>query len=696
VRKWIGLSLSFLTSLPPSRAFAAGGAEESLFLDMPSVVSASLREESINEAPVAMNVFTKEMIRRSGAKTLNDIVAFVPGFLPMQDADEANFGVRGIYGTTQQKTLIMRDGHPLPHMYLHAADPGHNISLAGIERVEIMRGPGGSLYGDMAQTGVINLISERGADVAGTVVSAGAGNFGQRQLDAVTGKKSDGLDILAYAHLYAADGEVRSLPASADFNPPASARAGEVVIGGITVPVARDLGIRVGSGNFILTLMNAYAGYQSVRSNVGARGAIIYPLPYQGFKGADPGLTLSRTNAVVDFDRKLSWADLNLNASLDDTTISANHLNATAGVFQHFNFDVDERRWGFKGHLDIPVSPGAREGSVLAGAQMIYHDVYNVDPYTSYNAVTDSLSVTPRRLPTGHETYWAGFTQYKQRMNGRFLINAGARYDHLIRRNGKKIDKLSPRLALILDPARDVNVKLSYTRAFKDAAYWNRNNTVDGYSSVRGVELLPETLDSYQVSGSHMAWQRLVNRLTYFYNNVSDIVYVNTSVTPTVSNNAGKINVDGLEYELEYKLPRFEARANYTFTRLISAHLFANAQRGNIVNWPMHMGSAALDVKPLNGADLWLHAAGRYIGGHLSPTGNSTTRTYSNDDPNARLGGVALVDVKATWDRLIWESMGISVKVENVFDRQYRLAGDLNVHVEQPGRWYFIETTFKF
>lgn len=706
MKKGLALLLALNIGFGGSAWGAEVGAMESLFMEVPQVISASLREESTNETPVVVNVVTKEQIRRMGAKTLNDLLGFIPGFMPMPDADEANFGVRGIYGSTQQTALVMRDGHSLHHLYLHAADPGHNISLVGVERVEIMRGPGGSLYGNIAQTAVINLISEKGGDLNGMTVDVGGGNYGQRQVDVTYGKESDDGDFMAYAHFYKTGGEVRDMPAEQDLNTPANARAGQVVLGGINVDTARDVGFRNKVKDFTFVVMNSYSGAQSARSSTGTRGALIYPLEFDGFRGFKPGLALTRTNLYSDYDKRFdNGATLKVRLSLDDMTIAAHHVNWTGGQSVassvQTSFDVDERVWGFKSHLTAPLRFRDRDGDVLFGVQAIHHEVYNVDPLMKYRNDTGALSLEAPWLPAGSEYSYASFFQVKQRLSEKLLMNAGARYDYFLRikRPGdlerKEIKQVSPRTALIFDPIQSVNMKFSYTRSFKDASYWYRNNTASGFFASSG-ELQPELVDTYQVSVSHIAWQRLVNRAGYFYNKIRDAVVSTGSGPSTVYRNSGDVTIDGLEYETEYKRSRAQVRANYTYTRLIKATSPAYPQaNGAIKYWPSHMGSAILDVKPLASQDLWVEGAMRYLGRQQSPTANLAGAYMV--DTGLEIGGFALFNAKVTWDNIFRPGLGVGLKVENLMDKDYRLSGgNLAIPFEQPGRWWFLDVSYKF
>lgn len=77
-----------------------------------TIVSASQQAEPLKEAPVPVTVITSEMIERVGAKTLKDVlITYVPGMTFIQDHNEVVVAERGIYGSSQQKMLVLLDGH---------------------------------------------------------------------------------------------------------------------------------------------------------------------------------------------------------------------------------------------------------------------------------------------------------------------------------------------------------------------------------------------------------------------------------------------------------------------------------------------------------------------------------------------------------------------------------------------------------
>ena len=154
-----------------------------------TITTASQQAESIEEAPVPVTLITEDMLQRVGARTLKDaLVAYVPGMTDIASNEEMNVAMRGIYSSGQEKILIMLNGHRLNSYSTNTASPDYSISLDKVKQIEVLRGPASSLYGGVALTGVVNIITKEGSDVDGFQVKGSAGNYGQVRGDLLFGK----------------------------------------------------------------------------------------------------------------------------------------------------------------------------------------------------------------------------------------------------------------------------------------------------------------------------------------------------------------------------------------------------------------------------------------------------------------------------------------------------------------------------
>ena len=115
----------------PASAQGAAGKDE-LFATMADemVVVASQQEEPLRETPVITSVITAEEIKRMGARTLNEVLLTVPGFTRIHDHNEFYSALRGIYGSSQRKILVLRDGHRLNMRFYSEANFGPAIGCS--------------------------------------------------------------------------------------------------------------------------------------------------------------------------------------------------------------------------------------------------------------------------------------------------------------------------------------------------------------------------------------------------------------------------------------------------------------------------------------------------------------------------------------------------------------------------------------
>ena len=179
-----------------------------------TITTASQQAESVEEAPVPVTLITEEMIKAIGARNLKDVLmAYVPGVTSVESPNEVNVAMHGVYSAGQEKILIMLNGQRMNARVTNKAAPDYSISLEKIKRIEVLRGPASSLYGNVALTAVVNLITKDGLDVNGVDVSVGFGTFGQKKGSILFGKRFMDMDFMAWGSIYASDGQKRFVPA---------------------------------------------------------------------------------------------------------------------------------------------------------------------------------------------------------------------------------------------------------------------------------------------------------------------------------------------------------------------------------------------------------------------------------------------------------------------------------------------------
>ena len=141
------------------------------------VTSVSKHTQKVADAAAAIFVITQEDIRRSGATSIPEALRLVPGLeVARIDQNKWAIGSRGFNGRFDNKLLVLIDGRsvytPLfSGVYWNVED----VMLEDVDRIEVIRGPGATLWGANAVDGVINVITKKAKSTQSAVVTAGAG-----------------------------------------------------------------------------------------------------------------------------------------------------------------------------------------------------------------------------------------------------------------------------------------------------------------------------------------------------------------------------------------------------------------------------------------------------------------------------------------------------------------------------------------
>lgn len=142
------------------------------------VLSASKKSEAVADAPAAIYVVTYEDIVRSGVTSIPDALRMVPGVnVAQSDSNSWAISIRGFNSALANKLLVLIDGRTVYNpVFGGVLWEAHNLMLTDIERIEVIRGPGGTLWGANAVNGVINIITKNSSDTQGSIVSVLSGN----------------------------------------------------------------------------------------------------------------------------------------------------------------------------------------------------------------------------------------------------------------------------------------------------------------------------------------------------------------------------------------------------------------------------------------------------------------------------------------------------------------------------------------
>jgi iron complex outermembrane receptor protein len=147
------------------------------------VTSVSKKEQKLAKTGAAIFVITQEDIRRSGSTNIPDLLRMVPG-VDVAQLDHSNWAVsiRGFNDVYANKVLVLVDGRSVYQpVFSGVIWYAQDVPLEDIERIEVIRGPGGTVWGANAMNGVINIITKSAKSTPGGLIVAGGGSGEQAE-----------------------------------------------------------------------------------------------------------------------------------------------------------------------------------------------------------------------------------------------------------------------------------------------------------------------------------------------------------------------------------------------------------------------------------------------------------------------------------------------------------------------------------
>ena len=670
-----------------------------------TITTASQQAESIEEAPVPVTLITEDMISMSGARNLKELLtAYVPGMSHIECNEEMNIAMRGVYASRQEKMLIMLNGHRLNSYSTNVAAPDFSISLEKIKQIEVLRGPAASLYGGVALTAVINVITKDASDVDGLKVKASVGNFGQLQGDLLFGKRYMNLSVLAWANIYRSTGE--SFEVGYDDQPYALIpNPGTITIGGYNQRPTHDLGMTLQWKDLTFTYSNTFSKTVAPYSMSMMFTAYDYD-KFGVLNGNKPGFATSSNYFDLKYEKAFGPWGLSANLTYDSAdqqqyqvagdltavgyvllpTATADTVYTSGPVFQNHIWSEHtlgghlqgsySKKWG---KHDVVALLGAHAGRMDLG----YSYYEEGDEYTRVIKVWDES----KNLIVNHEVNADAYFQMKYKWDDKFIVNAGARYDfkrryRYMEGDHENIHVLSPRVAFIMNlPA--LTAKLSYSKAFVDAPYFYRNGRFD---TSWGGGLEPEYLHSFQASfSSNEIVRNLGMEVNLFYNLFKNLIVYDGALL--IYFNGGSLTNWGTELSLHYTGKKFRAEANVTWQRIQDAELYDYAMGNNMANIPAFMSNLVLQYEVLKGLKVHTHLNG--FGRQYS----KTTNWFTYEVTEHELPGRVIVDLGINYN---YKKFGVGLNCHNLLNTKYEQGGVSTGFIRQQGRWLILDVSYKF
>ena len=668
-----------------------------------TITTASQQAESIEEAPVPVTLITKEMIEISGARTLKEaLITFVPGMTDVESNEETNIAMRGIYSSGQEKILIMLNGHRLNSYSTNTARQDFSISLDKVKQIEVLRGPASSLYGGVALTAVVNIITLSGHDIDGAKLKVGAGNHGQFKGSFLFGKQYLDWKLMGWASVYNASGEKVEVPVDEQLG--VIPVPGSIIIGGFNRKPSFDVGLDLSWKNFRLLYNTNYSKTVAPYSMSYFFAPYSYK-KYRTFQGNAPGFASLAHHLETSIEK--TWNNFHFKAIMNVDIENQNryqvagdsipdYLNyilfpvatndtllLTNGVFQNHNWQ--ETTWGIvlQGNYQYVLN-NRNKGTISVGIQRdCFHlkDSYYVEG-DHYNRVLVTFDES-KNLYTGKEINANAYFQIKHQWDDWLILNLGLRYDYKKRRNQQILHEYSPRVAFILVQPK-WNLKFSYAKSFVDAPYFYRNNTLD--TTTGGESLLSEYLHSYQCSfiANHLI-PNLEFDINLFYNRATDFI-VPDRLNYT---NAGALENIGTELSAAYTYKKFKSWFNLTWQHVLSYDKY-NVKGKSVYNVPSVASNIVASYELLKNF---------YVNTHLNIYSRQTSLYETMDSQGSVLSKDLEVPARAIWNfglKYCHDKYEINFNAHNLLNKSYEQGGTSIAPIQQQGFWFDISLAYKF
>ena len=438
----------------------------------------------------AIFVITGEDIRRSGATSIPEALRMAPGVeVARIDSDHWSIGIRGFGTALTRDVLVLIDGRTVyTPLFAGTYWEVQDTLLEDIDRIEIIRGPGGTIWGPNAVNGVVNIITKSSKDTHGMFASVGGGNEEQGFLNArYGGSDGDGFNYRVYGKAFTRSPENHS--DNRNFDDWRSAQ------GGFRVDWTGTK-----NGNFTLQgdLYEEAAG-DSVEAET-------YAAPYA--RVVDSNDQLSGGNVLARWDKTVhDGNDIQLQVYYDRTS----RVEPIFGEVRN-TFDVD-----FNQHIQARARQKITWG---LGAR--------VDPVHDTELVTGVAFSSPNRT----DYLLTAFLQDEVSLvKDRLILTIGTKALKTNFTGGISLEP-SARLAWTLDDKQ--TVWAAFTHALRTPSDAEENFDLLGYAGmVKGLPLFAlfnanSHFAPEQLNGSELGYRRLLGKKIYldlasFYNHYHDL-----------------------------------------------------------------------------------------------------------------------------------------------------------------------------
>ena len=640
------------------------------------VVTASRNQQTIGEIPGRIALLSPRTIASTPAQSVDDIFKQTSGIYVDRSSglitSSVTVNVRGITSNEQGRVLALVDGMPV-----NKTDGGsvnwNRMNSEDIERIEIFKGPGSSIYGNNAMGGVINLISKKHVNSgyhAFAKAEYGTFNtFGQKA--GVSGRIGDdkGFYFRLSGFNRTSDGYNSTREAYRDKFSIASS--------------LKEYGIDAKAGYDFSPKTNVQFNFNFFDDQRGS-GTLVKEENYMKMKNS---------YGAVSFNTEMGDVKLNAGAFYQNENylrVSEKYKTNSSGAltsYDRYNVDAARKDFGANVNISMPLwNTDFTAGIEIKNGSIDGSDIYQ----TSTDVVTNR----------GDMLFTAAFIQDSYNVTDELSLSAGLRLDYIKFKNGeflvinptsatsfmnafsgplKEYDwtKVTPKFTAQYKFADNLKAYAAYSQGFRAASLddLTRSGLIKLGFKNANPELKPEKIDNYEIGFNYDINKQLYIMPSFYYMEGNDFMYyISTGRTVNISgrnrpiiikDNISKVRFIGADIDVKYFMTaNLFATANYTYTSTKILNMTGTpALEGKELTYtPNHLANFGITyLNPIVNGTLLLH----YQGKQFTQDDNSEFDTSGN---SMMIESNATVDVKL-WKK-VFDMVNIGVNMQNIFDVQ--------------------------
>lgn len=658
---------------------------------------------NIDFVPGMVSVLYGKDLLDKGVRNAGEALSLIPGVeLSVASDGQTQVFVRGI-GTafSSGKIKVLFNGVPF-NSTLSVATTSLHVPVEQIDRIEVIRGPGSTIYGEFAYSGVVNVVTRKEENQA----FARYGSHGRKEAGIQLWHDNHAQDWQVSLNFAATDidgDEVESGPDILRFTPFSRAP-------GPTNEKERD---RSAVFQFDYHDFNFLVQWARVDAGDAFGIANALPAPEQKIMRKVDMLSVQaeqhwKPNSDLEIKANVGWLDYKLDSGLHEFYppgfAGVNMAPVPiAGVLPGQPFypdgligspNYEERK--YRASTEFNYS-GVEDHEWLFGFEWLYTDSGDTYAVRNYNpnAVIPTTSIpapAPLAVYRGDENWlgegltrrvWGLFMQDQYSVNEKLTVTAGLRFDSY----DDVGSAASPRLAAVYRVDEKHTVKAQYARAFRPPTFLEtstKNNPV----VIGDPDIESELIDNYELGYIYNDGTNML-RATLFRAELSDLIVLDSTTNHYA--NEGKVNVLGSELEYSRKFSS-KLRLDSTLSYVEAKEAGSDVHVADVAHL---IGNLGLVYRPW--MDYVFSAQYRYV----------SERERAENDPRDNLDGYDLVDATAGVENLWVTGFSLRGGVKNLFDADVRYPSPMvsfggsvipsyPEDYPRPGREYWVEMGFEF